>query len=76
MITLLTLSLFCLVAVPILFVAMTLLSIPMIIIMGILPWVLRLSAVILLLRALIEKPFHAESLIPAAIAFGLSILLS
>ena len=75
MITLLTLSLVCLVSIPILLVSMVLLSIPFAIIFGLLPWLLRLAAVVLLIRALMEHPFRMESLIPAAIALGLSILL-
>ncbi len=75
MITLLTLSLICLVSIPILLVSMALLSIPLAIIFSLLPWLLRLAAVVLLIRALMDQPFHLESLIPAAIAFGLSVLL-
>lgn len=75
MITLLTLSLICLIAIPILLVSMVLLSIPFAIIFGLLPWLLRVACVILLIRALMEHPFRLESLIPAAIAFGLSVLL-
>lgn len=75
MITLFTLSLACLVLILVLFVVMTILSVPFLIIMSILPWLLRLASVVLLIRALLDRPFRWESLIPAAIAFGLSVLL-
>lgn len=75
MITLLTLSLMCLVAIPVLFVSMALLSIPFLIIMGILPWLLRLAAFLLLIRALLERPFHLTALLPALVIFALAALL-
>ena len=75
MISLLALSLVCLASIPVLFVITLLFSIPLAIAMAFLPWLLRLAAVVLLLRALMEQPFRLESLIPAAIAFALSLLL-
>lgn len=75
MLTLFTLSLICLVTIPVLVLVMALFSIPFLVIMAILPWALRVAAVVLLVRALMEQPFRLESLIPAAIAFGLSVLL-
>ena len=75
MISLLALSLLCLASIPVLFVFTLLFSIPLAIVMAFLPWLLRLAAVLLLLRALLDQPFRLESLLPAAVAFGLSLLL-
>ena len=75
MLSLLTLSLIFLVALPVVLVGMVLLSVPFLVIMGLLPWLLRVAAVLLLLRALMEHPFHLANFAPAAIAFLLSVLL-
>ncbi len=75
MLSLLALSLICLLLLPVLMLGMALLSIPFLVILGLLPWLLRVMAVILLIRALMEQPFHLVSLTPAAIAFLLSVLL-
>ena len=76
MLSLLTLTLICLIALPLLLAGMALLSIPFLVIMGLLPWLLRAAGVVLLFRALMEQPFHLSSLIPAAATFFLSVLLS
>ena len=73
MLSLLTLSILCLIALPILVVGMRLLSIPFLVIMAVLPWLLRAAAVVLLFRALLDRPFQLSSLIPAAIALLLSM---
>lgn len=75
MISLFALSLMCLIAIPILLVVMTLLSLPLLVILGLLPWLLRLAAVLLLVRALLERPFHTSALLPALVVFTLSVLL-
>ena len=75
MLSLLTLSLICLIALPVLVVVMLLFSIPYLIILAILPWLLRFAAVVLLFRALMERPFQLSHLLPAAIAILLSLLL-
>ena len=75
MITLLTLSLICIISIPVVLLTMALLAVPFAIIWVLLPWFLRLAAIILLIRALIEQPFTLYSLIPAALMFGLSVLL-
>lgn len=75
MLTLLAWSLICLVSIPVVLVSMVLLSIPFAIIFALLPWLLRLAAVVLLIRAFLDQPFRLESLVPAAIAFALSVLL-
>lgn len=75
MLSLLTLSLLCLVALPVLVLGMVLLSVPFLVIWAVLPWLLRIVAVVLLLRALLDRPFQPSSLVPAAIAFLLSVAL-
>lgn len=73
MLSLLTLSILCLIALPVLILGMMLLSIPFLVIMAVLPWLLRIAAVVLLLRALLDHHFQLSSLIPAAIALLLSM---
>ena len=75
MITLFTLSLLCLAVILVLGVVLTILSVPFLVILGLLPWLLRIAAVVLLIRGLLDHPFRWENLIPAAVAFGLSVLL-
>ena len=75
MIKLLTLSLLCLFLIPVIFIVLLLFSTPFAIVMAVLPWLLRFAAVILLLRGLMESPFHWSALAPAGIAFALSVLL-
>lgn len=75
MITMLTLSLICIISIPVLMLAMVCFAVPFAIISALLPWLLRLAGVILLVRALMEQPFSLYSLAPAALIFGLSILL-
>ena len=72
MITLFTLSLLCLAVILVLGVVLTILSVPF---LGLLPWLLRIAAAVLLIRGLLDHPFRWENLIPAAVAFGLSVLL-
>lgn len=75
MITLFTLSLLCLAVILVLGVVLTILSVPFLVILGLLPWLLRIAAAVLLIRGLLHHPFRWENLIPAAVAFGLSVLL-
>ena len=75
MITLCTLSLLCLAVILVLGVVLTILSVPFLVILGLLPWLLRIAAAVLLIRGLLDHPFRWGNLIPAAVAFGLSVLL-
>lgn len=75
MLSLLALSLICLIALPVFLLGMVLLSVPFLVIMAVLPWLLRIIALVLLLRALLDQPFQFSSLLPAAIAFLLSLVL-
>lgn len=75
MFSLLTLFLFFLVALPVLLLFALIFSVPLFLFMAFLPWILRLFAFILLLRALFDHPFHTPSLLPALLLFGVSLLL-
>ena len=73
MLSLIALSIFFLIALPLFVLGMALLSFPLMVILAVLPWLLRAAAVVLLLRALLDRPFQLSSLIPAAIALLLSM---
>ena len=75
MLTLLTLSLFCLAAIPLLCVVLLLIGLPLAILLSLLPWLLRLAAVVLLVKGLLDQPFRLENLLPAAAALLLSVAL-
>ena len=55
--------------------AFVLMYLVFLVILGLLPWLLRIAAAVLLIRGLLDHPFRWENLIPAAVAFGLSVLL-
>lgn len=79
MFTILVLSALCLGAVALISlvvgVVLSLVGLPFAILFGLLPWLLRLAGVVLLFKALVEKPTQWENFMPAVIAFGLSWLL-
>ena len=75
MITLFTLSLLCLAVILVLGVVLTILSVPFLVILGLMPCIMSISAAVLLIRGLLDHPVRWENLIPAAVAFGLSVLL-
>ena len=50
MITLFTLSLLCLAVILVLGVVLTILSVPFLVILGLLPWLLRIAAAVLLIH--------------------------
>lgn len=75
MITLLALSLLCIVGVVLLTVVLLLVGIPLAILMGLLPWFLNLAAVVLLIKGLLDRPFCWENLYPAAGVLLLSALI-
>ena len=43
--------------------------------LGLLPWLLRIAGVVLLVKALFDKPVKWENFMPAIIAFVLSAVL-
>lgn len=79
MLTMLTLVAICGVALVVicfvLGIVLTLVGLPLALLLGALPWLLRLAGIVLLFKALFEKPTRWENFIPAVIAFGLSWLL-
>lgn len=75
MVTLLMLSVFCLVAGVVLTVVLSLIGLPLMLLLGLLPWLLRIAGVILLLKALFMQPTKGENFIPAVTAFVLSVVL-
>lgn len=75
MITLLSLVVFCVVAVVLISVVMAIAAVPVMIIFAVLPWLLRLAGVVLLVKALLDKPMRWENFMPAIIAFVLSVVL-
>ena len=42
---------------------------------GLLPWLLRIAGVVLLIKALLDKPTRWENFMPAVVAFALSLLI-
>ena len=56
-------------------VILSILSVPFLIILGLLPWALTVLGIILLIKALFEKPVRWENFIPAVIAFVVSAVL-
>lgn len=79
MFTLLTLSLVCLVALVVICVVggvvLAIVGLPLMILFGLLPWLLRIAGVVLLFKALVEKPMRWENFLPAVGAFGLAWVL-
>ena len=75
MLTLFTLGLICLAGVVLIPVALLLVGLPFLLLMGLVPWLLRVAGVVLLIRALLEQPMRWENFTPALAAFALSILL-
>lgn len=74
MLTLSVLCLLCLLGVALLTGGMLLLSLPLVIILGLFPWLLRVAAVILLIKALLA-PLRWTNFIPAAVLLAISLIL-
>jgi len=75
MVTLLMLCVFCLVAGVVLTVVLAIIGLPLMILLGLLPWMLRVAGVVLLLKALFMQPVKGENFVPAVAAFALSVVL-
>ena len=79
MLTIFALALICLAGVAavsvVVGVVLAIVGLPFMILFGLLPWLLRIAGVVLLFKALVEKPVRWENFIPAVIAFALSWLL-
>ena len=70
MVTLFTLGIICLAAVILIPVILFLGGLPFL-----LPWLLRIAGVVLLIKALLDKPTRWENFMPAVVAFALSLLI-
>lgn len=71
MVTLFTLGIICLAAVILIPVILFLVGLPFLLLMGLLPWLLRVAGVVLLIKALLDKPTRWENFMPAVVAFAL-----
>ena len=70
-----TLIVGCTAAIVVLALILTILSVPVMIILSLAPWVLAVAGVVLLVKALTEKPMRWENFMPAVVAFLLSGLI-
>ena len=70
-----TLIVGCTAAIVILSLILAILSVPVMIILALAPWALALAGVVLLVKALTEKPMRWENFMPAVVAFLLSGLI-
>lgn len=79
MFTLFTLTLLCLAGVAAISVVggliLTLIGLPLMLLFSLLPWLLRLAGVVLLAKALLDRPFQWESLLPALAVFAVAGLI-
>ena len=75
MVTLFTLGIICLAAVILIPVILFLVGLPFLLLMGLLPWLLRIAGVVLLIKALLDKPTRWENFMPAVVAVALSLLI-
>ena len=75
MVTLFTLGIICLAAVILIPVILFLVGLPFLLLMGLLPWLLRVAGVVLLIKALLDKPTRWENFMHAVVAFALSLLI-
>ena len=73
MVTLFTLGIICLAAVILIPVILFLVGLPFLLLMGLLPWLLRVAGVVLLIKALLDTRW--ENFMPAVVAFALSLLI-
>lgn len=56
-------------------VVLLLVGVPMMVLFGLLPWFLNVAAVVLLVKALLDRPFEWRNFMPAATALLLSCVL-
>lgn len=70
-----TLIVGCTAAIVVLSLILAILSVPVMIIMSLAPWLLAVAGVVLLVKALTEKPMRWENFMPAVVAFLLSGLI-
>ena len=70
-----TLIVGCTAAIVVLALILAILSVPVMIILSLAPWALAVAGVVLLVKALTEKPMRWENFRPAVVAFLLSGLI-
>ena len=70
-----TLIVGCTAAIVVLALILAILSVPVRIILSLAPWALAVAGVVLLVKALTEKPMRWENFMPAVVAFLLSGLI-
>lgn len=70
-----TLIVGCTAAIVVLALILAILSVPVMIILSLAPWALAVAGVVLLVKALTEKPMRRENFMPAVVAFLLSGLI-
>ena len=70
-----TLILGCIAAIVVLYLVLAILSVPVMLILALAPWVLAVAGVVLLVKALTQKPMRWENFMPAVVAFLLSGLI-
>ena len=70
-----TLIVGCTAAIVVLALILAILSVPVMIILSLAPWALAVAGVVLLVKALTEKPMRWENFMPAVLAFLLSGLI-
>ena len=70
-----TLIVGCTAAIVVLALILAILSVPVMIILSLAPWALAVAGVVLLVKALTEKPMRWENFMPAVVAVLLSGLI-
>ena len=75
MVTLLSLCLICVAAIILIPVVLLIVGLPFLVLLALLPWLLRIAGVVLLIKALLDKPTRWENFMPAVVAFALSLLI-
>lgn len=70
-----TLIVGCTAVIVVLALILAILSVPVMIILSLAPWALAVAGVVLLVKALTEKPMRWENFMPAVVAFLLSGLI-
>lgn len=73
MVTLFTLTVICVVAVILIPIVLTIIGLPLMLLLGLLPWLLRVAGVVLLLKAIFQQPVKWENFLPAVEAFVLAV---
>ena len=65
----------CLVLALVAGVILTVIGLPLVLLFGFLPWLLKIAGVVLLIKGLLDQPFRWENLLPAVGAFLLAALI-